>query len=71
MAASAAAAIPVDASGVVPRMAINAAPVAAARPGNGVVITGTRRAPESRWLRTGIAAPPPTRAIAVTSAARL
>ena len=41
-----------------------AAPAAAATPGPGTVMTGTRNCSDSRWAITGIAAAPPTVAIA-------
>lgn len=66
-ASAAVTAIPVGASFAIPRCAMMAAPVAAARPGVGMVITGTRSCSDRRWVIIGIAAPPPT----VATAARL
>ena len=63
-ASAAVGASPVGASEAVPRAARIAAPTAAVAPGRGVVTTGARKSSDSRWLITGIAAPPPTVATA-------
>ena len=45
-----------------------AAPAAMASAGSGVVTTGARSCSESRWVTSGMAAPPPTVATAETLA---
>ncbi len=66
---SAAGARPVGAWASMLSLATSAAPAATFSAASGVVTTGARSRSDSRWVTSGMAAPPPTVATAATSAA--